>query len=202
MVEKQLHLRGIQDPRVLDAMRRVERELFVPEEIKDRAYDDGALPIGYDQTISQPYVVALMSELLELKGTEKVLEIGTGSGYQAAILGELAKEVYSIEIVPELAVLSKARLESLGYKNVHTRQGDGYRGWPEEAPFDAIIVTCSPEDVPPALADQLREGGRLVIPVGVWSKGQTLYQMTKRGGQLEKRSIIPVSFVPMTGDLK
>ncbi len=195
-------LQNIKDERVLSAMRKVDREFFVPEDIKSYAYDDRALAIGYGQSISQPYIVALMTQLLELQGTEQVLEIGTGSGYQAAILGELAKEVYSIEIIPELAEAAKRRLEELGYKNVHTRLGDGYQGWPEKAPFDAIILTCSPDHVPPPLIDQLKEGGRLVIPVGVWPHEQMLHQLQKVNGELVRHPVIPVSFVPMTGELK
>jgi len=201
MVRDQLELQGIRDPRVLAAMRKIDRELFVPEDMRERAYEDHALPIGYGQSISQPYIVALMSQLLELRGTERVLEVGTGSGYQAAILGELAREVFTIEIVPELADRSSRLLETLGYRNVHVRQGDGYQGWPEHAPFDAIIVTCAPEHVPPPLLDQLNEGGRLVIPVGVWPANQTLHQMQKVHGQIIKHPVIPVAFVPMTGSL-
>jgi protein-L-isoaspartate(D-aspartate) O-methyltransferase len=199
MVEKQIELRGVKDPQVLAAMRKVAREAFVPEEIRPFAYDDRALPIGYGQTISQPYIVALMSELLELRGTEQVLEIGTGSGYQAAILGELAKEVYTVEIVPELAEQSKKLLAQFGYAQVHVKQGDGSLGWPEKAPFDGIMVTCAPERVPPALIEQLREGGRLVIPVGPPSTAQMLYQYRKVSGQLIQNPVVPVSFVPMTG---
>jgi protein-L-isoaspartate(D-aspartate) O-methyltransferase len=195
-------LQNIKDERVLAAMRKVDRAFFVPDDMVPHAYEDRALPIGHDQSISQPYIVALMSQLLELQGIENVLEIGTGSGYQAAVLGELAKEVYSIEIIPELAEEAKRRLEELGYKNVHTRVSDGYQGWPEMAPFDAIIVTCSPDHVPQPLIDQLKEGGRLVIPVGVWKQEQMLHQLQKVGGELVKRPVIPVAFVPMTGELK
>lgn len=198
MVENQIELRGIKDPRVLEAMRKVERHLFVPEEVRRFAYNDHALPIGYGQTISQPYIVALMTELLELRGKERVLEVGAGSGYQAAILGELAGEVYTIEIVPELARRSQALLSGLGYKKVYVREGDGYLGWPEKAPFDAVIVTCAPDHVPEPLIDQLKEGGRLVIPVGVWPTNQTLHQMQKVNGKMVKRPVIPVAFVPMT----
>ena len=195
-------LQNIKDERVLAAMRKVDRASFVPDDMMEHAYEDRALPIGHDQSISQPYIVALMTQLLELQGTEKVLEIGTGSGYQGAVLGELAKDVYSIEIIPELAEAAKRRLEALGYKNVHMRLGDGHQGWPEVAPFDAIIVTCSPEHIPQPLIDQLKEGGRLVIPVGVWKQEQMLHQVQKVGGELIKRPVIPVSFVPMTGELK
>jgi protein-L-isoaspartate(D-aspartate) O-methyltransferase len=201
-MDRDLHLRTIKDERVLVAMQKVDRARFLPENMKSHAYEDRALPIGYDQSISQPYIVALMSELLELRGTEKVLEIGTGSGYQAAILGELAQDVYSIEIIPELSETSTQILRELGYKNIHTRLGDGNQGWPEKAPFDAVIVTCSPDHVPQPLTDQLKEGGRMVIPVGVYSKQQVLHQMQKVDGKLVPHPVIPVSFVPMTGDLR
>jgi protein-L-isoaspartate(D-aspartate) O-methyltransferase len=197
MVQNQIIQRGVQDPRVLVAMRRVPRHRFVPAKLAKQAYDDHPLPIGEGQTISQPYIVALMSELLGLKGNERVLEIGTGSGYQAAVLGELVKEVYTIEIIPALAQRSKQTLQELGYQHVHVKAGDGYAGWPDKAPFDAIIVTCAPSEVPKPLQDQLKEGGRLVIPVGTWPE-QTLYQMEKREGKLVLRPVIPVLFVPMT----
>jgi protein-L-isoaspartate(D-aspartate) O-methyltransferase len=202
MVHQQMELRGIRDPRVLEAMRRVERHLFVPEDVRSFAYDDRALPIGFGQSISQPYVVALMSELLELKGKERVLEIGTGSGYQAAILGELAKDVYTIEIVPELSVRAARLLKELGYMNVHVREGDGHAGWPEKSPFDAIIVTCAPEHLPESLVEQLKEGGHLVIPLGAWPLQQTLLQFQKVKGVMVKRPVTSVSFVPMTGGLQ
>ncbi len=195
-------LGSIKDERVLSALQKVEREQFVPEEMKAHAYEDRALPIGHEQSISQPFIVALMTQLLEFQGTERVLEIGTGSGYQAAVLGELVKDVYSIEIIPELARETARRLAQLGYKNVHTRLGDGYKGWPEEAPFDGIIVTCSPDHVPQPLIEQLKEGGRLVIPVGPWRNAQMLHQFQKVKGELIKHPVIPVSFVPMTGDLQ
>jgi len=202
MVHQQLELRGINDPRVLEAMRKVERDRFVPEDVRGFAYDDRALPIGYGQSISQPYVVALMSELLELKGGERVLEIGTGSGYQAAVLGELAKDVYSIEIVPELAAPAARLLKELGYVNVHVREGDGHRGWPQKALFDAMIVTCAPDHIPEPLVEQLKEGGHLVIPLGAWPLEQTLYQFQKVKGSMVKHPVTSVSFVPMTGELK
>ena len=166
MVEQQLKPRGIKDERVLAAMAKVPREEFIPVDARADAYEDGPLPIGYDQTISQPYIVAFMTEQLRLKPNDRVLEIGSGSGYQAAILAELVAEVYTIEIVEPLAKSAEATLQRLGYKNVHTKVGDGYKGWPEEAPFDAIIVTCAPEKVPQPLVDQLKDGGRMVIPVG------------------------------------
>jgi protein-L-isoaspartate(D-aspartate) O-methyltransferase len=202
MGENRLKLDGVNDIRVLEAMRKVDRRLFLPEDVKRFACDDRPLPIGLGQTISQPYVVALMSELLELRGTERVLEIGTGSGYQAAILGVLAREVFSLEIVPELAQRSAQLLKELGYANVLVQEGDGAKGWPEKAPFDAIIVTCAPEHVPAALAEQLTEGGRLVIPVGQGDRRQMLNQYQKVAGSLVERAIVPVSFVPMTGGLQ
>ncbi len=198
MVEQQLIDRGISSRPVLDAFRKVERHRFVPDEYVDLAYTDQPLPIGWDQTISQPYIVALMTELLALKPTDKALEIGTGSGYQAAILSELIDSVFSIEIVDTLAKLAVSRLDSLNLKNVHIRSGDGYRGWPEHAPFDAIIVTCAPEDIPRPLVEQLAEGGRMVIPVG--TKSQELLLLTKRDGQMARQSVTAVRFVPMTGE--
>ncbi len=198
MVESQIKSRGVKDPRVLSAMLKVERHLFVPDDLKDSAYSDQALPIGEGQTISQPYIVALMTELLELKGDEKVLEVGTGSGYQAAILAELAKEVFTIEIVEKLGLSAQKLLAELGYKNIHVKIGDGYQGWPEQAPFDAIIVTCAPDHIPKPLLDQLKDGGRMVIPVGTYS--QELKKIVKRGEKFETTDIIPVIFVPMTGE--
>jgi protein-L-isoaspartate(D-aspartate) O-methyltransferase len=198
MVETQIKARGVKDLRVLSAMFKVERHLFVPKEYQTSAYSDQPLPIGEGQTISQPYIVALMTELLELKGGEKVLEVGTGSGYQAAILGELAKEVYTIEIVETLASSAKKRLQELGYQNIMVKAGDGYLGWPEAAPFDAIMVTCAPDHIPTPLLEQLKEGGRMVVPVGSYT--QELKKIVKRSGKLEATSIIPVIFVPMTGE--
>ncbi|MFB3883568.1 MAG: protein-L-isoaspartate(D-aspartate) O-methyltransferase [Armatimonadota bacterium] len=197
MVRLQLRARGVKDDRVLAAMGKVPREEFVPAEERPRAYEDGPLPIGEGQTISQPYIVALMTELLDLKSTDKVLEIGTGSGYQAAVLAELTPHVYTIEIIPELAQRAEATLRRLGYKTVQVRVGNGYLGWPEHAPFNGIIVTCAPEKVPAALREQLAEGGRMVIPVGPQWTNQTLYLLTKRRGRLEQTSVIPVRFVPM-----
>ena len=198
MVETQIKARGVKEPRVLAAMLKVERHLFVPKDLHPTAYSDQPLPIGEGQTISQPYIVALMTELLDLKGDEKVLEVGTGSGYQAAILAELAKEVYTIEIIEKLATSAERLLFDLGYKNIKVKAGDGYLGWPEAAPFDAIIVTCAPDHIPKPLMDQLREGGRMVIPVGKLT--QELKKIVKRGGKLETTNVIPVIFVPMTGD--
>ena len=198
MVENQIKARGVKDPRVLDALVKVERHRFVPEKYLDSAYADQPLPIGEGQTISQPYIVALMTELLELKGNEKVLEIGTGSGYQAAILAELAKEVYTIEIIEPLASRASKTLLELGYQNVKVKAGDGYLGWPEAAPFDAIIVTAAPDHIPKPLTDQLKEGGRMVVPVGTHT--QELLKIVKRSGKIETTNVIPVLFVPMTGE--
>jgi protein-L-isoaspartate(D-aspartate) O-methyltransferase len=196
MVEQQLKPRGIKDERVLAAMAKVPREEFIPLDARADAYEDGPLPIGYDQTISQPYVVAFMTEQLRPQQKDRVLEIGSGSGYQAAILAELMAEVYTVEIVPQLGKTAEATLQRLGYKNVHIKVGDGYRGWPEEAPFDAIIVTCAPEQVPQPLVDQLKEGGRMVIPVGE-RFAQQLYLFEKKNGQLKESVTLPVRFVPM-----
>ncbi len=198
MVETQIKARGVKDPRVLYAIFKVERHLFVPKDLQTFAYADQPLPIGEGQTISQPYIVALMTELLELKGGEKVLEIGTGSGYQAAILAELAKEVYTIEIIETLATSAKKLLLQLGYQNIMVKAGDGYLGWPEVAPFDAIIVTAAPDHIPKPLIEQLKEGGRMVVPVGTYS--QELKKIVKRAGKIEATDVIPVIFVPMTGE--
>lgn len=200
MVETQIVARGVKDVRVLAAMRKVPRHLFVPSSEVEHAYIDAPLPIGNGQTISQPYIVALMTELLQLKGDEKVLEIGTGSGYQAAILAELCKEVYTIEIIEDLAKRAATTLITLGYKNIKVKIGDGYQGWKEYAPFDGVIVTAAPDEVPPPLIEQLKEGGRLVIPLGEYF--QELYLITKENGKIKKKSIIPVRFVPMTGEAK
>jgi protein-L-isoaspartate(D-aspartate) O-methyltransferase len=197
MVERQIEARDIDDERLLEAMRHVERHRFVPREYRAHAYYDGPLPIGKGQTISQPYIVGLMTDLLDLEGDEKVLEIGTGSGYQAAILAELAAEVFTIEIVEPLGKRAEALLDSLGYENVTVRIGDGYIGWEEEAPFEAVMLTAAPPDIPQPLLDQLAEGGRLVAPVG--EDYQVLKLVTKTDGQLSYRDIIPVRFVPMTG---
>ena len=196
MVEKQLKFRGIKDERVLAAMAKVPREEFIPVDTRAEAYEDGPLPIGYDQTISQPYIVAFMTEQLRPKSNDRVLEIGSGSGYQAAVLAELVADVYTIDIVEPLAKTAEATLQRLGYKNVHIKVGDGYKGWPEEAPFDAIIVTCAPEKVPQPLVDQLTDGGRMVIPVGE-RFAQQLYLLEKKNGQLKESATLPVRFVPM-----
>jgi protein-L-isoaspartate(D-aspartate) O-methyltransferase len=199
MVREQLVGRGIRDERVLEAMGRVPRHELVPEAQRAEAYEDGPLPIGQGQTISQPYIVAAMSEAAALSGNERVLEVGTGSGYQAAVLSALARDVYTIELEPVLAERAKRDLERLGCTNVHTRTGDGYRGWPEAAPFDAILVTAAPDHVPPALLDQLRPGGRLVIPVG-GSGDQDLWLYTKTAHGVERKHLMPVRFVPLRGE--
>ncbi len=188
---------AVTDGGTIKAMERVPRHFFVPEAAKPFAYQDGPLPIGYGQTISQPYIVAFMTEQLKPKPTDRVLEIGTGSGYQAAVLSLLVKEVYTIEIVEPLARHAEEDLKRLGYKNVKVHAGDGYQGWPEAAPFDSIIVTCAPEHVPQPLVDQLKEGGRMIIPVGPF-EDQSLYLLEKRGGKVERRAVLPVRFVPMT----
>jgi len=195
MVLNQIEARGVKDRAVLEAMLKVERHRFVPEKFQMLAYSDGPLPIGEGQTISQPYIVALMTELLCLKGNERVLEIGTGSGYQAAILAELTREVYTIEILPALSRSAERLLLDLGYKNIKVKCGDGYLGWPEAAPFDAIIVTCAPAEIPQALIEQLAEGGRMVLPVG--KEFQQLKLLVKSRGKIQEKDIIPVRFVPM-----
>ncbi len=195
MVDDQIRGRGVTDPRVLAAMRSVPRERFVPEAVTSQAYADHPLPIGYGQTISQPYIVAYMSEALQVTKSSKVLEIGTGSGYQAAVLGELAGEVYSVEIVPELADRARKTLDALGYKNLHVRTGDGYLGWPEQAPFDRIMVTAAPDHVPQPLIAQLATGGRLVIPVGRTEQDLLLITRTPTG--VVQQRTIPVRFVPL-----
>jgi protein-L-isoaspartate(D-aspartate) O-methyltransferase len=200
MVDEQLAGRDIRSPRVLDAMRRVPRHLFVPAAGRAFAYDDRPLPIGHDQTISQPYIVAYMTEALELEATDRVLEIGTGSGYQAAILGVLAKEVYTIEIVGPLAERARQTLKTLGHTNVHVRAGNGYLGWPEQAPFDRIMVTAAPDEVPPALVEQLKLGGLMAIPVGTGVQELRILRRTRDG--METLRTLPVRFVPMTGKPK
>lgn len=200
MVEETIEARGVSDPQVLAAMRKVPRHLFVPPEYIPQAYEDHPLPIGYGQTISQPYIVAWMTELLELKKGDKVLEIGTGSGYQAAVLAELeGVEVYTIEIIPELAESAAKRLEALGYGKVKTKQGDGYFGWPEYAPFDAIIVTAAPDHLPSPLVAQLKDGGRLVIPIGPPGLFQSMWKFVLEKGDLKGYNLGGVSFVPLTG---
>lgn len=185
-------------PRVIDAMRKVERAAFVPTEEKELAYVNGPLPIGYGQTISQPYIVALMTDLIDPEPDDVVLEIGTGSGYQAAVLAELVREVYTVEIIPELAREAAERLDRLGYRNVHVRIGGGNVGWVEHAPYDAILVTAGGPRVPPALIEQLKPGGRMVIPLGRWPHGQELTIVEKdRDGRVSQRAILPVAFVPL-----
>jgi protein-L-isoaspartate(D-aspartate) O-methyltransferase len=197
MVTHQLQGRGITDARVLTALGRVPRHRFVPPKLAPLAYGDFPLPIGQDQTISQPYIVALMSQWAEVRPGEKVLEVGTGSGYQAAVLAELTEQVFTIEIKPELARAAAARLQELGYGRVQVRTGDGYQGWPEAAPFDAILVTAAAPRVPPDLAAQLREGGRLVIPLGEPRGEQTLVRWRKVRGELKEEARLPVRFVPL-----
>jgi len=199
MLEEQLRPRGITNEQVLAALGRVPRHELVPANLRSRAYADHPLPIGHDQTISQPYIVAFMSQALQPKPGDKVLEIGTGSGYQAAVLGELVQAVYTIEIVEPLGQRAQADLARLNYTNVFVRVGDGYRGWPEQAPFDSIIVTCSPDHIPQPLIDQLRDGGRMIIPVGDNWRGQDLVLLEKRGTNVVKQAVLPVRFVPMTG---
>ena len=198
MVKRQLTARDIHDKRVLDAMRRVPRHLFIPENGRREAYQDHPVPIGLRQTISQPYIVAYMTQALKLQPDDSVLEIGTGSGYQAAILGELVREVYSIEIIPQLGERSKKLLSKLDYGNIEVRIGDGYKGWPDKAPFDAIIVTAAPPQVPQPLLDQLKVGGRMIIPVGKFNQGLLLITRTATG--YDRRNVMPVRFVPMTGE--
>jgi len=200
MVQEQIESRGVRDPLTLGAMRQVPRHLFVPPELARDAYADHPLPIGHRQTISQPYIVAFMTEALGLEEGATVLEVGTGSGYQAAVLAEIADKVYSIEIVEALAAESRERLARLGYGNVEVRSGDGYQGWPEAAPFDGIIVTAAAPRIPEPLKEQLTDGGRLVIPVG--DESQHLIVITRRGDAFEERNVLPVRFVPMTGRVR
>ena len=196
MVREQVVARGINDQKVIHAMLSVPRHLFVPANYERMAYEDRPLPIGEGQTISQPYIVALMTETLDLNKNMRVLEIGTGSGYQAAILAKIVREVYTIEIIESLGEKAENLLSDLGYDNVHVKIGDGYKGWPAKAPFDAIIVTCAPTDIPQPLKEQLKEGGRMIIPVG-GSIVQELALLEKKKGKLEKKVVAPVRFVPM-----
>ncbi len=200
MVREQIAARDVTDGGVLAAMRRAPRHRFVPREASRLAYEDTALPIGHQQTISQPFIVACMTEAAAVRPGSKVLEIGTGSGYQAAVLAEMGAKVFTIEIVQPLAERAAAALKENGYTGVQVRAGDGYRGWPEAAPFDAIIVTAAPEEIPQPLLDQLAEGGRLVIPVGPEGRLQHLILVTKTGGKLQRRTLLPVRFVPFTRD--
>lgn len=200
MVREQIQARGIKDDSVLRAMRGVARHCFVPCELRDEAYDDHAIPIGQGQTISQPYIVALMTELLRVKPSDRVLEIGTGSGYQAAVLSGLVNRVFTIEICPALAGEASARLKSLGYENIWVKRGDGYLGWNEHAPFDAIMVTAAPSEIPPPLLRQLKPGGRMCIPVGGRYEVQQLTLIEKKhDGSISKRAVLPVRFVPFLG---
>ena len=200
MIEKDLKGRDISDPKVLAAMEKVQRHLFVERDLWGVSYNDYPLSIGEGQTISQPYIVALMTQCLRLNPTDRVLEIGTGSGYQAAVLAELVEKVYSIEIKKGLAEKAAALLKELGYRNIAVKQGDGFHGWPEHAPFDAIMVTCAPDTIPPPLIEQLKEGGRIIIPVGDSFLHQTLTLVTKVKGKLKTERISGVRFVPMTGE--
>jgi protein-L-isoaspartate(D-aspartate) O-methyltransferase len=197
MVEEQLEARDIRAARVLDAMRRVPRHLFVPASLRTQAYDDSPLPIGFEQTISQPYIVAFMTQALDVQPNHLVLEIGTGSGYQAAVLGLLAKQVYTIEIVAPLADRARGTLSALGYRNIEVRTGNGYLGWPEHAPYDRVMVTAAPDEVPPALVQQLKTGGLMAIPVGNVTQQLLILRRTTTG--METLSTLPVRFVPMTG---
>ena len=197
MVQRDLRGRDITDPQVLAAMGRVPRQLFVPPALEYQAYDDNPLPIGHGVTISQPYIVALMTQAAKIKPGQRVLEVGTGSGYQAAVLATLTDEVYSIELIPELAQSASERLKRLGYKNVQVKSGNGYLGWPEFAPFDAIIVTAAAPEVPPALKNQLKDGGRLVIPVGPTFGLQYLMRLTRHGNNFQEEMLSPVAFVPL-----
>jgi protein-L-isoaspartate(D-aspartate) O-methyltransferase len=197
MVRDQLMSRGIRDARVLAALGKVPRQEFVPKPLRAEAYEDGPLPIGHGQTISQPYVVAFMTEALVLRPRDRVLEIGTGSGYQAAVLAGLVAEVYTTELVEPLARQAEVDLRRLGYTNVHVRVGDGYRGWPEATPFDAILVTCAPDQVPDDLVQQLKVGGRMIVPVGHQGGPQDLILLRKTLGGLERQAVLPVRFVPM-----
>lgn len=198
MVEQQIRERGVRHQELLEALECVPRHEFVPEDYQDEAYSDGPLPIGYGQTISQPYIVAAMTELLRLRRDSRVLEIGTGSGYQAAILAELTDEVYSVEIVPELYRQAQERLQRLGYRNVHMRYADGYNGWEEHAPYDAIIVTAAPQCIPQPLVEQLADGGRMVIPVGPVGGYQVLWLLERAGDEVRRTEVMGVAFVPLT----
>jgi protein-L-isoaspartate(D-aspartate) O-methyltransferase len=202
MVEQDIEGRGVKDRKVLDVMLKVPRHLYVDDSMRNRAYEDHPLPIGEGQTISQPYVVALMTEALRLRPTDRVLEIGTGSGYQAAVLAEIVKEVYTIEIRKSLADKAEARLRGLGYKNIKVKYADGYFGWEEYAPFDAIIITASANHIPPPLIKQLKNGGRLIVPLGSTVYYQMLTLVTKKGADLDVEQMAPVAFVPMTGEAR
>lgn len=196
MVRTQIEMRGIKDQATLSSMKKVQRHLFVPKDLRDDAYDDRPLPIGYGQTISQPFIVAYMTEIIRPNKNSKMLEIGTGSGYQAALLAEIISDVYTIEIIPELSNSSEKRLKELSYKNVYVKNADGYYGWKEHAPFDAIIVTAASEYIPPPLIEQLKDGGRMIIPVGSPFQTQMLMLVEKKDGKVTTKSLMPVMFVP------
>ena len=196
MVKKQIEKRGIKDPAALSALRKTPRHLFVPNNVLDDAYDDRPLPIGYGQTISQPFIVAYMTEIVKPKPDHRVLEIGTGSGYQAAVLAEIVKEVYTIEIIDSLGSQARNRLSRLNYKNITVKTGDGYYGWKDKSPFDAIVVTAAAEHIPPPLIEQLKEGGRMIIPVGSPFMVQQLMLVEKKGGKTRTSNLMPVRFVP------
>jgi protein-L-isoaspartate(D-aspartate) O-methyltransferase len=200
MVDNQIAGRGVEDRSVLEAMRAVPRHEFVPDRHLDQAYEDHPLPIGHGQTISQPYIVALMTEILQVEAGDRVMEVGSGSGYQAAVLAELDTEVYTVEIIPELAAQAEERLDRLGYDNVHVLNADGYFGWEEHAPYDAIIVTAAPDHLPAPLTEQLKEGGRMVIPIGPIGAVQTLWLFEKQNGELVSTNLGAVRFVPLTGE--
>lgn len=196
MVERQIAARDVSNPAVLEAMRSVPRHRFAPDHPPELAYSDRPLPIGHEQTISQPYIVARMTEIVQPDSTDRVLEIGTGSGYQAAVLAEIVDSVYTIEIIPELAATATKRLRRLEYDNVVVKQGDGFEGWAEHAPFDVIVVTAAPDDIPPPLLRQLAEGGRMIIPVGSSARSQQLTLVTKEDGEISTQELAPVRFVP------
>ena len=200
MVKTQIEARNVYHRATLKAMRTVPRHEFVPDAMKAYAYQDRPLSIGNGQTISQPYIVAFMTSVINPKPDDRILEIGTGSGYQAAVLAEIVERVYTIEIIPELADIAKEKFESLNYTNIYTRTGDGYHGWPEEAPFDAIVVTAAPDEIPEPLIDQLKEGGKMVIPVGPKYSVQSLQLITRKNGETNIKNLFPVRFVPFTRD--
>lgn len=200
MVERQIVARGVKDAKVIAAMKTVPRHLFVPAELRGNAYEDRPLSIGWEQTISQPYIVAFMTEQLGVKPGDRVLEIGTGSGYQAAVLAQIADSVFTIEIIPELAQKAQETLRELNYKNIIVRNGDGYHGWKEKAPFDAIIVTAAPPKIPPLLLEQLQNGGKMILPVGEYVQELVVVHKTERG--MEMQNVLPVRFVPMTGEIR